>query len=77
MTQPSLELLKRQITKILGRSVEVEKTRSGRYICRYVDFGMSPISLVGESEAEAYQKLLQYLQKKEEESPEPDSPRSA
>ena len=77
MSQPNLELLKRQIAKILGRSVEVEKTKSGRYICRYVNFGMSPISLVGDSETEAYQKLLQYLQKKEENSPEPDLPTSA
>ena len=76
MSGPNLEFLKRQIKRILNRDVEIESTKSGRFICKYVDFNMSPISLIADTEEEAYQKLLQYLKSKTP-TPDPETPSAA
>lgn len=76
MNQLSLELLKRQIKQLTGREVTVDRTKSGRYICKFIDFNMSPLALVGDSEEEAYKKLLQYLKQKHE-NPDPELPPAA
>ena len=75
MTKPNLNLLKLQLQKMLGRPVETETLRSGKFICKYLEYGMTPLALVGETEEEAYQKLHQYLSAKKK--PEPDGPAAA
>jgi hypothetical protein len=68
-----MELVKRQLQKLLGREVQVEKLKSGKFICKYLSFNMHPLSLVGATEDEAYQNLLKYLQSQPKPEPEPDS----
>jgi hypothetical protein len=76
MEPVNLELLKKRLNKMLGREVGIEKLRTGKFICKYMDYNMSPLSLVGETEEEAYQKLAAYLQAKTAESFD-DPPTSA
>ena len=64
MTNFNLEQLKSQLKLILKREVEVERLRTGKFICKYLDFGMPALTLIGENEEEAYAKLLTYLQTK-------------
>jgi len=72
----NLQFLKRQVERLAHRSVEVEKTKSGKFICKFMDFNMSPISLLADTEEEAYQKLYQYLKGKKPPE-EPDLPPAA
>ncbi len=53
--------MREELEKILGRPVGVEKLKSGKYIAKYLDYSMRPSDLVGETEDEAFQKLLTYL----------------
>jgi hypothetical protein len=74
----SLQFLKKQVERLAHRTVEIERTKSGKYICKFMDFNMSPLSLVADTEVEAYQKLYQYLtEKKTEGSDEPEPPAAA
>lgn len=73
----SLELLKRQVQRLANRPVEIESTRSGKFICKFVDFNMSPISLIGDTEVEAYQKLYKYLSDKKGPDTDPETPTAA
>jgi hypothetical protein len=75
MAEPNLEFLKRQVRRLAGRDVEIERTKSGKCIPKFLDFKMSPISLLADTEVECYQKLLQYLKDKKTE--EPDLPPAA
>jgi hypothetical protein len=77
MTSPSPELLKKQIQKLLGREVGIEALRNGRFLCKYVEYGVSNLSLVGETETEALQKLLAYLQDKKKNDSDPEPPLAA
>lgn len=61
MEEVNLELLKKTLSSQLGREVGVVKLRSGKFICKYLNYNMSPLALVGETELEAYQKLAAYL----------------
>jgi hypothetical protein len=56
--------MREELEKILGRPVGVEKLKSGKYIAKYLDYSMRPSDLVGETEDEAFQKLLTYLKTK-------------
>jgi hypothetical protein len=58
---------KEQVEKILGRPVAVEQTKTGKWICQYVDFSMRPLSLVADTEELAYENLLTYLLSKAQE----------
>lgn len=64
-----VEYIKRKLQEILGREIRVEKTLHGKYICKYIAYGMSPRALLADTEAEAYQKLYQYIQSQK--GPEP------
>ena len=61
----SLELLKKHLSNLLHREVGIEKLKSGKFMCKYLDYGMSPLALVGATEEEAYQKLAAYLKAKQ------------
>jgi len=74
---PNLQLLKKQVERLAHRTVEVEQTRSGKFICVFMDFNMSPLSLLGDTEEEAYQKLFKYLSAKAPTEDEPEPPSAA
>lgn len=76
MSQLSLELLKMQVRRLANRDVEIEKTKLGKFIPKFIDFNMSPASLLSDSEEEAYQKLIQYLKSKQD-SHDPETPPAA
>jgi len=42
-----------------------------------MDFNMSPLALVANTEVEAYQKLYQYIKGKQTPPDDPDSPQAA
>jgi len=61
----SLDKTKAAIKSFLGRDVGIEKTRFGKFICKFVDYdNPHPANLVGETEELAYQNLLTYLQER-------------
>jgi hypothetical protein len=57
----ALQQLKEQVDKKLQRDVGVEQTTRGKFICKYLSFGAPLSTLVGDTEYEAYEKLLNYL----------------
>lgn len=56
--------MREELEKLLGRTVGVEKLKSGKFIAKYLDYSMRPSELVGATEDEAYQKLFEYLKSK-------------
>jgi hypothetical protein len=56
-----IEQTKSELHKILKRDVLVEQTKTGKWICQYVEYGMSPMKLVGDTQEAAYENLLAYL----------------
>jgi hypothetical protein len=56
-----MDLVKTELKKLLGRDVGVEKLKSGRFICKYFSYSMSPLQLVGDTEDDAYRNLLRHL----------------
>lgn len=56
--------VREELKKLLGRDVGVEKLRTGKYIAKYVCYGTSHLSLVADTENEAYLKLFEHLQNK-------------
>lgn len=61
---PTLEDVKADLKDWLGRDVEIDRLKTGKFLCRYVEYGMSPLALVGETEEEALRKLHIYLRDK-------------
>lgn len=59
-----LPQIKAELKTLLKRDVGVEQTTKGQWICQYVEYGMHPTALVGDTEELAYQKLLEYLKSK-------------
>ena len=59
-----IEQVRSRLKAVLGREPEVEKLKTGKFIAKYVEYGMSPLSLVGDTEAAAFEKLAQYLENK-------------
>lgn len=55
----------------------MEVTKTGRYICKYLDYGASPLSLLGETEEEAYKKLILHLESKRAPMDDPEPPAAA
>ena len=60
----SLDQIKAELKALLDRDVGVEETRNGKWICQYVEYGMRPTLLLGDTEELAYTKLLEYLRAK-------------
>lgn len=56
-----IEVLKARVKDLLGRTPEVERLKTGKFIAKYMDYAMSPLSLVDETEEGAIEKLLAYL----------------
>ena len=57
--------VKAEVEKLLSREVGVEITKSGKFICKFVDFEAPMSKLVGDTEELAYELLLQYLKSRE------------
>jgi hypothetical protein len=73
--QMTLDEVKLELKVRLGRDVEVESTKFGKFICQFVDYNNPhPSRLVGDTEELAYHRLLEYLIRREnhenESSPE-------
>lgn len=59
-----IDALKGRLKGLLNREPEVEKLKNGKFIAKYVEYGMSPKSLVASSEEEALERLLGHLMAK-------------
>jgi hypothetical protein len=68
--RPSLEQVKKILNSMLSREVGVEQTKFGKYICKYLEYGAPMSTLVGDTEDDAYRKLLHYLNSKPTEEPD-------
>ena len=63
--------LKARLKTLLGRDVDVMKTRDGRYCCEFLDMANpKPLELVGTTEVEACEKLIAYLERRRQAEPE-------
>ncbi|NBO09755.1 MAG: hypothetical protein EBV30_10555 [Actinobacteria bacterium] len=55
------ETPRQKLKNLLGREPEVERLKTGKFIAKYVEYGMSPSLLVAETEEGAIEKLLSHL----------------
>jgi hypothetical protein len=72
----TLEQVKEKLSKLLGREVQTEKTKTGRHICKFLSYNAPMATLVGDTEEEAFRKLLQHVESRVE-APDPEPPRYA
>jgi hypothetical protein len=56
--------IKQRLHQLLGRDVDVQQVRGGKFACEYLDAQIlaSPKTLVGDTELDACQRLLTYLE---------------
>ena len=60
-----LPIIKSRLHQLLGRDIEVNPTKDGRFVCEFADFNNPhPAALIGSTELEAYQKLLNYVERR-------------
>jgi beta-lactam-binding protein with PASTA domain len=56
--------MKKSLNQWLQREVTTSQLKDGTFIADYISYGAPALSLVGQTEDEAFAKLYQFLEKK-------------